>query len=94
MYPSGVAVLLSAALRHGRLRARLGGGDGLIPAAARLVGAAGSGDRRARLLHALVVLDLLLPALVAAECRLTPARSRQQNPTNQGTAMFLYLHSI
>ena len=74
---------------HGRLRAGgLGGGDGL-PTAAGLVGAAGAGDGRglldggqgAGLLHALIVLDLLLPALLAAECHLTPARSRQQNPT-------------
>lgn len=67
----------------------LGGGDGL-PAAAGLVGAAGAGDGRglldggqgAGLLHALVVLDLLLPALLAAECHLAPAR-RTQTESNQ-----------
>ena len=80
---------------HGRLRAGLGGGDGL-PAAAGLVGAAGAGDGRglldggqgAGLLHALVVLDLLLSALLAAECHLTPARSRQQNPTIMSPTCF------
>jgi hypothetical protein len=70
----------------------LGGGHGL-PAAAGLVGAAGAGHGRgllhgghgAGLLHALVevvVLDLLLPALLAAECHLAPARhgADKQNP--------------
>jgi hypothetical protein len=71
--------------------ARLRRGNGL-PAAAGLVGAVGVGDGRgildgsegAGLLHALVVLDLLLPALLAAERHLTPARKQNRVQRQSG----------
>lgn len=85
-------------LAHG-----LGGGHGL-PAAAGLVGATGAGHGRglldggqgACLFHALVVLDLLLPAFLAAECHLAPARpkyNRIQLVTNRQTYFNKLLHS-